>query len=124
MEKEAYLGTFWLPPDSILFYDDPQHSPGDENWTMESLSQQVSQDGEILSPLQIGRSAWALEHESDVSVFAFNGNHRLAVAKDLGLPWIPCEASAAEDAVPLTRADILALGGVFAKPEGMAAKPI
>ena len=52
-----------------------------------------------------------LKHSNDQNVYAINGNHRLAAWKTLGQPFVVCVNANSYDAVPLTRDDILALGG-------------
>lgn len=59
--------------------------------------------------IQVGLSI----HEGSTQVYVFNGNHRLAVARELNIPMMICDASDADDAEPLTIEQIVKLGGKF-----------
>jgi hypothetical protein len=102
---------FYLPPSAIKFYDDPYSGAGDDGYTVADLKAEVEEDGEILYCIQVGKSRLEMP-KGDHSIFAFNGNHRLAVAKELNLPEIICEnASGMDDAYPLSIEEIVQLGG-------------
>lgn len=104
-------GRFYLPTTAVEFYDDPSDGVGDEGWSLDELTDQIRKDGEIQMDIQVGRSVVDLMSRGDDRVFAFNGNHRLGSAKLLKMPFVPCENSDADDADPLTKQDIIALGG-------------
>jgi len=101
---------FYLPPTVIEFYDDPT-GVGDDGWDYESLKKSIKELG-IQEPLEVARSQAQMDAGDD-AIYAFNGNHRLKIAKALKLPLVPCVHSGiwSEDAVPILDVDIIALGG-------------
>lgn len=104
---------FYLPVPAVKIYDDPYSGEGDDGWTVKALKAEVERDGEILQCIQVGKSRHEMQ-KGDHSVYAFNGNHRLAVAKELNLAEIISEnASGMDDAQPLTIEEIVQLGGRF-----------
>ncbi len=107
---DYHRGLFHLPVDKIAYYDDPSTGLGDDGWDVAGLIEAIGRDGQRME-IAVGRSLWSLAHDGDDGVAAFNGNHRLAACRALGLTTILCSHSDADDADPLTRADILELGG-------------
>lgn len=104
---------FQLPTEIIKYYDDPHRRTddvGDKGWTINRLVADMQARGQR-KPIEVGRSRVDLKYDNDQNVYAINGNHRLAAWKKLGRPFVWCVNSASYDAVPLTREDILALGG-------------
>jgi hypothetical protein len=110
-EEDAFDGLFYLPVAGLKFYDDPYDGYGDDGYDVESLKEEVIRDGGILQPIAVGMSDHDMREKGDKSICAYNGNHRLAVAKELGYAEMLCENSYADDAVPLTWTEIEALGG-------------
>lgn len=100
---------FYLPVNAISFYDDPYVGLGDEGYDVETLKDEIARAGEVIYAIQVGKS----HHQHDLKVYAFNGNHRLAAAKELRLKEIICENAGVDDAQPLTVKEILNLGGRF-----------
>ncbi len=95
----------------------PYRSLGDEGTDVDGLKAQVLRDGGIREAVAVGKSMAEVAERDNHEALTFNGNHRLAVARDLGIPELLCEHSWADDAEPLTRAEIEALGGrVLAGP--------
>lgn len=107
----AFSGDFWLPTEAIEFYDPPEPGAGDDGWSDAELEASIAKDG-IQNSLSVGKSKHDMALHNH-RVFAFNGNHRLGFARKLGLPYVPCCNSDADDAVPLSREEIEALGGRF-----------
>jgi len=105
------IDRFYLPVPVLNLYDDPGRSLGDEGWDLARLRDDVVRRGGILEPVAVGMSMHDLDASGDRSVNAYNGNHRLWVARELGYAEILCENSDADDAVPLSRAEVEALGG-------------
>lgn len=101
---------FYLPVSKIMFYDDPYLGLGDEGWNVEELKADIAKNG-IEMDIWVGRSVHDMEHNSSNAICCFNGNHRLAAAKELGIEMIMCSNSDADDADPLTIAEIQAMGG-------------
>lgn len=110
-DTDEDFDRFLLPVPALAFYDDPYRGAGDEGYDMARLRAEVEADGGIRNPLAVGKSATDVRERDDHQARAYDGNHRLAVAKELGLVEILCEHAWADDAVPLTRAEIEALGG-------------
>jgi hypothetical protein len=108
--EDYHQGIFYLPAAKVSFYDDPYEGVGDDGYTVEELKAEIAKDGQE-QPIEVGYSLHDMAHRNDHGINAFNGNHRLAAIKELGIPMVMCENSEADDADPLTRADILALGG-------------
>ena len=102
---------FYLPVAALNFFDDPYLSLGDDGYDVATLKDEVMRDGGIEQPVAVGKSATDVRERGDHSACTFNGNHRLAVARELGIAEMQCEHSWADDAVPLTRCEIEALGG-------------
>lgn len=100
---------FYLPVSVIAFYDDPYAGVGDDGYDIDTLKAEIERDGGVIYSIQVGKSAAS----NDGKVYVFNGNHRLAACKELGIPEIICENAGYDDAVPLTVDEILALGGRF-----------
>jgi hypothetical protein len=103
-------GVFYLPVDKISFYDDPYRGEGDEGYDVEELKAAIAKKG-FRSVIQVGRSLHDMALNGDYGVCVFNGNHRLAACKELGITEIQCENSEADDSDPLTKQDILDFGG-------------
>lgn len=110
MDDDAFE-WFALPVAALTLYDDPYRSLGDEGCDIEGLRAEVLRDGGIRNPIAVGKSLAEVTERDNHSAYSFNGNHRLAVARELGFPEMLCEHSWADDAEPLTRAEIEALGG-------------
>lgn len=106
----AEATPFYLPVHAIHFYDDPYAGLGDEGYDVETLKDEIARTGHVIYTIQVGKRRDA---QDGLMVYAFNGNHRLAAARELRLKEIICENSGADDAKPLTVAEILSLGGRF-----------
>lgn len=106
----AEATPFYLPVNAIHFYDDPYAGLGDEGYDVETLKDEITRAGHVIYTIQVGKRRDA---QDSLKVYAFNGNHRLAAARELRLKEIICENSGADDAKPLTVAEILSLGGHF-----------
>lgn len=101
---------FTLPTSVVEYYDDPTENIGDEGWSLEELEADIRQHG-VQEPILVAKSLHQME-KGGHDVYAFNGNHRLAVARKLGIRMIPCMApSWADDAEPLSVEEIETLGG-------------
>lgn len=105
----AEATPFYLPVSVIHFYDDPYSGLGDEGYDVETLKDEISRTGQVTYCIQVGKR----RGQDNPMVYSFNGNHRLAAAKELRLKEIICENSGADDAKPLTVAEILNFGGRF-----------
>jgi hypothetical protein len=114
-EANEYPQTvFWLPTNSVEFLDPPDSRHGDDGWDIDDLSLSIASNG-IESPLIVGQCQSWIDDGND-GVFVWNGNHRLAVAKKLGLKYVPCEnvdEDETVDGIALTIAQIKRIGGVI-----------
>lgn len=112
IEGKSVLDLFQLPTAVVEFYDDPTQGVGDEGWTIDELVDEMQTNGmRQRTPIEVGRSRVDMKYSGDTNVYAFNGNHRLAACKKLGLQFVLCVNSSSYDAVPLTLEDIHTLGG-------------
>lgn len=84
------------PTEKLDFYDLPEDI-GDEGWDDEILTESVRLNG-IQAPLEIGYSLYDWIVHGTLQPCVFNGNHRLRIARDLGLEEVPVVASDADDA--------------------------
>jgi hypothetical protein len=111
-------GTFYLPTAVLDYYDEPSTDPtdpgytGEQGWTLAQLRESIAVEG-LREPLAVGRSVADVERFGSENVLAFNGNHRLAVAREAELAMVPAVNSGAEDALPLTVDEIVGLGGSY-----------
>lgn len=102
---------FHLPTGIIEHYDPPDdQSIGDDGWSKAMLREHVRQHG-IQKPIEVGMSETEMNQRGNDTPYAFNGNHRLSIAKELGHPTVPCVHSDADDALPLSDEYIKELGG-------------
>jgi ParB-like chromosome segregation protein Spo0J len=91
-------------------YDDPTNNIGDDGWNMEDLESDIIANGQQ-NPLLVAKSLYQMQH-GDNNIYVFNGNHRLAILKKIGIKMAYCMApSDADDAEPLSVEEIENLGG-------------
>lgn len=114
-------GVYYLPTSHIEHYDPPSEDPGHPSYTgqggftLADLRPDIKKNG-ITEPLLVAKSRHEVEHSGSDTVYAFDGNHRLAVAKEQGITHVPCLDAEShlpgnEDAVGLTRDEVRGRGG-------------
>jgi hypothetical protein len=87
-----------LYPVALLRPYDNLDAVGDDGWSLDRLIADARTRG-IRKPLEIAQSAAQLA-DGDAAVYVFNGQHRLAAARALGLTHVPVTpATRSEDAV-------------------------
>lgn len=101
---------FWLPTAILDYYDDPEGTRGDDGYTVPELVDAIGREGQQME-IFVGFSVAEIEQRQNYQVCVFNGNHRLAACRQLGAKEMLCDNSPAEDAEPLTLAQITKLGG-------------
>lgn len=93
--RSPLLRTY--PVAALVAYDDLD-AVGDEGWSVDRLLDDVRVNG-IVEPLEVAYSAAHLAR-GEHTVFVFNGQHRLEVARRLRLEQVPVTpALSSEDAV-------------------------
>lgn len=94
----------WDPeafPVALLRPYDHLDATGNHGYTLDRLLREVRRDGVIREPLHIGYSA-AQVAAGDRAIYVFDGQHRLEVARRLGISHVPVRSAwRSEDALPV-----------------------